>query len=221
MRLDKTDAPFSGPVYVACEGAADQYFLCRLLAHHQIVGVDVASVGGNLDTFTKHLLGLRVAADFKKLKALIIVTDNDLAPAQRFAAAQQSLLGASLLAPSAPWALEQQQGQISTGVVMLPGPGRVGTLETLFVEALAVARPTFVPCLDQLRDCAVVPMTWDEVKLAKMRFHAAIAALCEDGPGTAASRIWSATHNPIPIDSGGFAPLADFLRFVALTPSTQ
>lgn len=212
MRLDKDAVSFDGPVYVACEGDADQYFLCKLLEHYGVTGVDVAVVGGKDNRSTQHLVGLRVSKDFPKLKVVIVVTDNDVTPTERFAAAQKSLRDAGFAVPMTPWTLEKHEGMITTGVVMLPSTGDAGTLETLLVAAILDARPAFSKCLDDLRICAEKPMTWDEVKLAKMRFHASVAALCEDGPGTAASRIWSATHNPVPINNTRFQPLVDFLR---------
>jgi hypothetical protein len=211
LRLDKGQK-FSGPVYVACEGDADQYFLCKLLDHHQITGVDVAIVGGNGERFTKHLEGLLVADDFKKLSTIVLMTDGDLNVQARFMAACNSLTANGFIAPTAPWTVAKQNGHKSTAVLTLPSAQSTGTLETLLVDALFGSRPQVEGCLDAFSQCMIEPEAWDGVKKAKMRFHASVAALCSDGPGTAASRIWSATHNPVPIASNVFLPLAQFFK---------
>lgn len=211
MRLGRGETSFDGPVYVACEGEADQYFLCRLLEHRRINGVDVAVVGGNDNKFTTHLKGLRVSNAFAKLRLIVIMTDNDTNPAASFASAQRCFRDAGFVVPDASWTKKEGE-DVSTAILMLPSHSRPGALETLLVEAILDVRPQFARCLDDLKTCAEKPTTWDEVKLAKMRFHAAVAALCEDGPGTAASRIWSAKHNPVPITSDRFLPLVDFFQ---------
>ena len=211
MRLGEKPT-FDGPVYVACEGEADQYFLCKLLETNAISGIDVAVVGGKDDRFTTHLSGLKVSNDFNKLRLVVIVTDNDLNAEASFASAQQRFRDAGFVVPDAPWTRKgAEDGAVSTAILMLPAAGRPGALETLLVEAILDERPDFSKCLDDLKTCAKTPV-WDEVKLAKMRFHAAVAALCEDGPGRAASRIWSATHNPVPINSDKFLSIVEFFQ---------
>ena len=201
---------FDNPIYVLCEGPADVSLVRRVIERENLEGFSVRYAKG-YERFSQRVSGLKVSRDWRKLRSLLIIGDNDTDPLSRWQNAHDALTSEGLPAPDNHG--EIVGGIVSTGIFMLPRANADGTLETLLVEAILREHPLLESCLQQLDECPVTECDqWDAVKRAKMQFQTAVAITCRDDPSASARYIWSKTHNPVPIASPVFDELAQFLR---------
>jgi len=198
-----------GPLYIVSEGLNDRNFLERLLNNRGIDGFSIGNAKGK-DDWRPHLSAVQGSTDRTGLRGLIVVGDNDHEPDLRFRSICDALRSERFPAPGIPG--EIIDGPPVTSVVMLPGPGTVGCLETILTDAVLHRRPELGPCLDRLQDCVPVTRRWTEPTQAKLRLHTAIAVSCDEDPSAALAYVWGKRGNPIPIESPTFNDLADFLR---------
>ena len=207
---------FDRPIYVLCEGAADVRLVNRLLRRERLEGFS-ANFAKGYQNFATHVCGLTASSDWRKVKRLLIIGDNDTAPDARWRNAHDALAGEGLPAPDRPAEIaDGTRGNRSTGIFMVPGAGKDGALETLLVRAILQEHEGLDECLRQLDACRATDCDgWDEVKRAKMQFQTAVAVKCRDDPSAGAAHIWSKTHNPVPAASPVFDELATFLRRAA------
>ena len=204
---------FDDPVYVLCEGPADVRLVRRLLRREKLDGFSVNYAQG-YERFARHVQGLRTSSDWRKLKRLLIIGDNDTKPAARWKNVHDALTLEGLPAPERH--ADIAEGTPSTGVFMIPCAHTTGALETLLMEAILREREDLADCLRRLDECPATDCDeWDAVKRAKMQFQTAVAITCRDDPSAGAAHIWSKTHNPIPVTSPVFDELAEFLRRAA------
>ena len=215
---DKDGDPFrfNDPVYVLCEGPADVRLVKQVLLRENLEGFSVNYAQG-YQKFARHIQGLRTSSDWRKLRRLVIVGDNDTNPAARWRNAQDALTDEGLPAPDRHANIvEGAHDTPSAGIFMIPRANEDGALETLLVEAILQEHQDLAECLLQLDDCpATECQQWDAVKRAKMQFQTVVAITCRDDPSAGAAHIWSKTHNPIPVTSPVFNELAGFLRRAA------
>lgn len=208
---------FEDPIYVVCEGPADVRLVRRLLERENLTGFSLNFAKG-YQNFGKHVRGLRASSDWRRVKRLLIIGDNDNHPATQWRNAHSALTEEGLPAPETPGRIvDGTRDRPSTGIFMVPSAHSVGTLETLLVEAILQGREGLDDCLQRLDTCPVTDCDeWDAVKRAKMQFQTAVAVTCRDDPSAGAAHIWSKTHNPVPVDSPVFDELAEFLRRAAV-----
>ncbi len=201
------------PIYVLCEGSADARLITRLLQREDLEGFSVNFAMG-YQRFAAHVQALTASSDWRRVKRLLIIGDNDTKPAKRWQNAKDALTDEGLRAPD-------QHAEIvngmhdgpSTGIFMMPSADKHGALETLLVRAILQKHEGLAECLQQLDECPASECDgWDAVKRAKMQFQTAVAITCRDDPSAGAAHIWSKTHNPVPVASPVFDELAAFLR---------
>ena len=208
---------FDEPIYVLCEGPADVYLVKRLLQREGLVEGFFVNHAKGYQRFAEHVQGLTTISNWRKVKRLLLIGDNDTDPTSRWRNAQGALTKERLPAPDSPADIvDGAHDQPSTGIFMMPSANTVGTLETLLVQAILKEHKGLDECLQQLDECPATGCDqWDAVKRAKMQFQTAVAITCRDDPSAGAAHIWSKTHNPVPIGSPVFGELAAFLRRAA------
>jgi len=215
---DKEADPFriDSPIYVLCEGPADVRLVRRLLEREDLEDFSVNYAKG-YERFARHVQGLRTSSDWRKLKRLVIIGDNDTDPTARWRNARSALTLEGLPAPDNPVTIvDGTHDSPSTGIYMMPRANAIGALETLLVEAILQEHEGLTECLQQLDACPATDCGgWDAVKRAKMQFQTVVAITCRDDPSAGAAHIWSKTHNPVPAASPVFDELAEFLRRAA------
>ena len=204
------------PIYVLCEGPSDVRLVTELLKRENLEGFSVNFAKG-YQHFAAHVRGLTASSDWRKVKRLLIVGDNDTKPAARWQNAHDALTKESLPAPDHHAQIAAgTDDRPSTGIFMMPSADAFGALETLLVKAILQECEGLADCLRQLDECPATDCDqWDEVKHAKMQFQTAVAITCKDDPSSGAAHIWSKTHNPVPVTSPVFDELAAFLRRAA------
>ena len=144
---------FGEPIYVLCEGSADARLVTRLLKREDLEGFSVNFAKG-YQRFVAHVQALTASSDWRKVKRLLIIGDNDTKPAQRWQNAKDALTDEGLRAPD-------QHAEIvngthdgpSTGIFMMPSADKHGALETLLVQAILQKHEGLAECLQQLDEC--------------------------------------------------------------------
>lgn len=204
---------FDDPVYVLCEGPADVRLVRRLLRREKLDGFSVNYAQG-YERFARHVQGLRTSSDWRKLKRLLIIGDNDTRPAARWKNVHDALTLEGLPAPARH--ADIAEGTPSTGIFHDSPCGHYGGSGDAPHGAILREREDLAECLARLDECPATDCDeWDAVKRAKMQFQTAVAITCRDDPSAGAAHIWSKTHNPIPVTSPVFDELAEFLRRAA------
>jgi hypothetical protein len=98
-----------------------------------------------------------------------------------------------------------------TAVFLIPGNGKTGTLEHLFLEAITLANPTALGCVDAYRTCTNTTGQWSENKIGKMCLATYVAAHCENDPCCSPAFLWTSKNQVFLISSPAFQELTDFL----------
>lgn len=194
--------PPPAPLYVLGEGDDEKHFFEQLCRAHRIEGVHCLQYDGR-DALRGYLESLHSMLD-PAVGALLIVQDADDSAAAAFMRVRDALDAAGFVAPATPGALAA--GAPATSVLILPGDGQVGTLETLCWQALA--QDPERECVEQFLDCIADrgqrPIA--AVHKAPIRAWLATRERAETRVGLAA-RLGS-----LPLEATAFRPLLDFLR---------
>jgi len=104
-------------------------------------------------------------------------------------------------------------GPPAVGIFLVPGAALQGNLETMLMDAILAAHPTFAQCLGEFSHCIGAPGEWDINKASKRQVNALIAAYCVDDPASSLAYVWNKQH-PVPLNSPRFDELVDFLQAV-------
>ncbi len=209
----------SQPFVVVCEGHSDARFVSALLKHRTIANCNVGcptptTVDG--DGRSKIPEYVRAIASNKKgLHGVFILIDANGDPGKAFDFSVKALASPGFPVPDEPFTVHESGG-MRTAVFLVPGKGRTGTMEHLFLQAALKKNPDAGECLVKFADCTKACKKWEENDQAKMKVGALVAAFCQDDPLCSLSWIWKKKFNPIPIESDCFEPLSNLLvRFTA------
>ena len=136
-------------IQLLVEGKDAQNFFKEFVRRLSLPDVDVQDFGG-VDQFRQFLAAFVAAPNFGNVRSIGIVRDAEQADHAAFQSVRDTLERASLPAPQRP---DESIGQDpSVRVLILPGDGQPGMLETLLCRTLAenpVAR-----CIDDFLRCA-------------------------------------------------------------------
>jgi hypothetical protein len=208
---------------VVCEGFQDASFVCALLRHLQITNCDVTFPkkrrnGANGDSGIPDMVNL--LSGEKLINGIAILRDADEDATESFKKACAAFV-APFHVPKDPFVIDRKKHH-TTGVFLIPGNGKTGTIEHLLLPAVYANHPDLEKCINGLENCSA-PLrqeTWGQNKIAKMHMHCVVAAFCHDDPGCSLGWIWSkGKDNPLDIASPVFQELADFLRDFTAVPA--
>jgi hypothetical protein len=203
------------PRLIICEGFGDVGFINALLEHRQISNCNVGCPTKRTSTSEgkegiREYLGAFVGVKTAPiLEAVALVIDSDTNPNGAFNSMNEAWEFAELEGPTQPFVVEQKT--VVVAVFVMPGNGKIGTLEHLLLDAVFGRTPKTKQCLDDFAACVGGIDLWAANKQAKMRFSALIAATCKTNPYCSPAWIWGQSGNPVPIDGAEFSELADFL----------
>ena len=156
------------------------------------------------------LKGIMAGSGARAIKTVVIVRDCDDSPGESFREARSDLESAQLDVPDR--SAQFTDGDPRVAILMIPGPGASGTLETLLLEAIRGSAPELLDCANKFASCLDAPQSWSESKRAKMKLHALIAGCCKQDPARSLSWVWGKPGNPIPIGSAHFDEIAEFFK---------
>jgi len=145
------------------------------------------------------------------IERIVVIADSNEHPDAQFTRVQRKVRQAGTLPiPNAP--LQMILGtKVRIGIVMLPGGGAAGNLETLLLKSARRVRPDLAACADTYRDCARIA-AWPAGMQDKMLLRSMIAAAVRDDPNCSLSWIWSKADKPLDIADPAFTWLVDFFR---------
>jgi hypothetical protein len=207
------------PFVVVCEGFSDAQFVVSLLSH---VGIQNCNVGcpsraggfaDGKDAIPQYLKAVAalLAVGKAALTGILVVADTDGDATAIFNALASGLANAGFHRPPRPFHIEGKP--IRSGVFLIPGAGRTGTLEHILWDAAIQQHPNARDCVEEFAKCmgdALSPASENE--RAKMKMSALVALSCRTNPWASAAMIWKDSGNPVPIESPCFQPVTDFLR---------
>ena len=143
-------AEITSPVQLVVEGNDQLNFFRAFADHMSLTHVQIQNFGG-VSELREFLAALAAEPDFDdRVERLGIVRDSETDADGAFESVQNSLRNAGLPAPERPEDFTQGRHP-AVSVLILPGGGRAGMLETLVCESFAgdpVDR-----CIDEFFDC--------------------------------------------------------------------
>lgn len=200
------------PVFVICEGGADEQMLERVAAREGITTMQFYDAKG-CGKFEEVVRVVKATTGYDQVRRLVLVGDNDADLTRRWRGAKNALVANGFAGPSAPG--ELTTGSPSTAIYMLPSAVRVGALETLLLDALLEARLDIWRCLDDLFDCVPSAATWTVSRQDKARLMTALAMTIKD-PCAGPQYHWrSENRSPILASAKAFDRVAEFLKRAA------
>jgi len=171
---------------------------------------------GGTSKFQAYLDGLESRTGIGNLEAVIIIGDNDDAPAERFRELRTQLKKARLPYPDNPLEIARRANpNFAVIVVMLPftaaGAVARGCLETILLESAAQRHAAIKLCVDGYAACVGVN-GWSIAKTSKMLLRCILSAAWPDDPNYGLQYALNPAKNLIPLDHTCFDLIAHFLE---------
>jgi hypothetical protein len=206
------------PKVILCEGASDAAFLRHLIEARGLPNFyvtypthdDPLKPGGR-DGFTERLKALRLIRGFEQVTDVLVVSDNDDSPTDKFQAVTELIEAApGYSAPRTPRVAAGRAPRVT--IFMLPTDDTPGQLETLCLESCLSHWPELAGCLNAFIACTPHVAGWRQGPKEKMKMRTMIASICSSDPNTGLTHAWSRTDEIVPLDHDCFNDLSDFLR---------
>ena len=201
-----------------CEGPDDAYFFRALIAARCLPAFRVRHNGTKDDPKggnTKFATGL--AAHFElpggqqRFDKILIVSDSDDEPWESFGNVRSQIEQFFGFAPDVPG--ESVSGPPLVMILMIPGGGEPGNLETLCLDAAKGADAAIASHVDHF--AAIVRTdNWDSVRRRKeMWLRSNLAARCRTDPFVTLQNVFTKprNHHLIPLDHPSFQEVSDVL----------
>jgi hypothetical protein len=211
---------FEKPYVLLCEGVGDEKFYQRLFERRQI-GSDFhirrpfkeGAYGGGITNYGSDLNNISVSESFlAKVKAVLVVADNDSDMVDSFSTVQAELRKADGFGvPEVEQDVANSKHGLPKVVVLMIPMGKPGNLESLCLEAVH-----FKFGLKQELDTFVSSAPaqgWSIGKQAKMRIQTMLAATNQKQPDAGFAGHWSSPPQfRVPVDHSCFDDVVTFLR---------
>lgn len=197
------------PNLILVEGKDEVACLGELLAQRARTDVQVLDLAGKT-RLRDNLKTLRRASGFSEVTWMGVVRDADEDAGFAFQSVSDALRDQDFVVPASE--LVVASGSPSTTVLILPGGGRRGSLETLCLEALQAWAGT--PCVEQYMDClesSGVALSPEASTLAKTRLQVWQAAA---SPGQAGRAGLAAQGGLINLQDPAFGPLHQLVQLI-------
>ena len=196
------------PKLLLGEGREEVLFFGALIDYLKLHDIQIMEIGGK-DNLRKNLKALTKAQGFDGVLSLGIVRDADADADAAFQSVCDALKTIDLPIPERP--LHPVGEKPRVGVLILPGEGEQGMLETLCLRA--VAQDPAMLCVEQYFKCLQqARLPWlDNMNMSKAKVHAFLASRRKAGLrlGEAAKAgLW-------PWETETFKQVKDFLRLIA------
>ncbi len=216
-----TNESIESTCIVIPEGGADKVeFIDKLLHAHEVEVFQVMREAEGDGKFGQRIAQLKAARGFRDVELIVLVTDSGDSAAKKLRDMWKTQLRKlrrgtmkDIKKPAAPW--QVSSGKPRLAVVTLPGPEDIGGLETLLLGAIR-ARDEDSEQAVTGAEAFIADMPTKDLgpeKLSKAHMACAVAAICEDDPSCAVSRMWETRKGFMPIlTDTAFDPLVTFFR---------
>jgi hypothetical protein len=196
------------------EGKSDVEFLRNLCDVRGIKGFQIEDARGK-DNFKELPAGLKDATGFDKVRAILVVGDNDNDPSSSFETIRKYLMYAKLPCPDAPLQVARvRPSPLAVAVMMLPhsapGQPQQGCLETVLLKYVEGAHVDLANCISEFRKCTNRPRTGNEDDKFTMRCF--VAALHATDPNLSMAFVTSSSKGLIDLTDQCFDRIGLFLR---------
>ena len=145
---DAEELEIKSNVQLIVEGRDQLRFSQALLRHLGITGVQIHDFGG-VNQLRSFLGGFVASDGFSRVERLGVIRDAEDSAEDAFRSVQDALASVELSVPEEPG--ENVGGEPWVSVLILPGAGRPGMLETLLCESLADEPVN--QCIDEFFQC--------------------------------------------------------------------
>lgn len=196
------------------EGDGDESFFRYLCGARNIPGFQFEHASGK-DDFENFVRGLSGRTGIEKLKAMLIVGDNDETPDANFMNIARQIGRARHPQPQNPlWRTQRADISYSFAILMLPLPrisnSSHGCLESMLLQAAEPNLRTQTACLDAYCDCIGV-RGWRRTDHDKMRLRCLMSASYSDDPNAGIQHCLKPDRNLIPLTHEYFNEVAHLL----------
>jgi hypothetical protein len=205
------------PRLLICEGYEDHWFLHNLIEKRALQRFHIRSAGGNTKFATAiSQFELENPKAFKALADVVVVADNDDAPAARFKNACDELRAyfGDAAAPREPQARSTSRPRCA--VLMVPWTDVKGNLETLCVDAAKDADTAISGHVQTFMDLVKAGKWPSPSRIGKAWLRSNLAVRCEADPFVPLGKVFNDKRheNLIPVKHKSFNRIADFLSKV-------
>lgn len=212
MPLLPAPSPLTEDFLVVGEGSGDASLINYLCRARNISGFQVEDARGE-SKFVNHIKGLKSRTGYERLKAVLVVSDNDESPEARFNEIRNYLKDANVPYPETELTVARRtRDGIAFVVMMIPhvdGRPARGCLETLLLQCIEENQPALKECVDGFQVCMAAERTKNQTD--KLRLRCFVAALHPTDPNLALSFVLSPTKGIVDLNHSCFDEIATFL----------
>lgn len=169
---------FMGERFILCEGDDDKLFLEALINERSLPRFQIrhtgecSDKGGGVDGFVHALNGIETIVGFDRIRAILLVTDNDTIP-RSFNGMKRRLRTLKQIPPNSPNDRFMICGKPGA-FLMIPDSSTAGDLETLCWPAIVSKWPNAATCVTQFLKCTGADLWTKPSNLNKARLRSAI-----------------------------------------------
>ncbi|MBL7064444.1 MAG: hypothetical protein ISS49_09620 [Anaerolineae bacterium] len=148
MGTQRPFKPITRSKVLVVEGQDEKNLFSKLITCLDLPDIEIRDIGGKTK-FRRNIKTLTITSGYDRVTSVGIVTDADKQPQGAFDSICDALEAAGLPRPTAPLRPTGDDPQVA--VMILPGDGREGMLEDLYLES--VADDPVMPCLEEHFRC--------------------------------------------------------------------
>jgi hypothetical protein len=169
---------FTEDRFILCEGDDDKYFLEALLSERSLPRFQVrhtgecSDKGGGVSGFAHALNGVEAIVGFDRVRAILLVTDNDNIP--KSFNGMKRIIKALKQTPPKNANERFVIGGKPGALLMIPDNNTAGDLETLCWPAIVTKWPNAPTCVSQFLKCTGADLWTKRSNLNKARLRSAI-----------------------------------------------
>jgi len=205
---------FTKPRFMLCEGDDDKGVFEAIIRERRLPDFQICHAAecnpahtGGRSGFAPSLRGMQPLSGFKELRALLLVTDNDVVgPA--FSEAQRALSDNGHTPPASPDEIGELAGK-PVIILMVPRPDVPGDLELLALPAIHEQWPASQRCVDSFLECTGANAWNKPGSLHKAHARSAIVGYHEADPFKGIGHLFRS--GTLSATNSCFNEIADFL----------
>ncbi len=209
---------------IAVEGRGDLALVKALMGSGRISicanveHTNAMNTGGGIEGFEAFLYKVTSLPNFDEISGIVVLADSDNDQQNNFQKivsqikrVNEKLEENKYSVPDEPFRVSES-GALRTKIILSPGDGRPGCLETILLQVLEEKFPAQVRCVSECFECAGMPgRDWNVAQADKAKFRTIMSVIHRSGSDKALHNIWRDLPDIIPINHEAFNPLCNHL----------